>query len=139
MANDFKNIIAIKEAAGEINQVKELLASVPKDFMVISGDDIIALETTLLGGAGVISVIGQGLPKDFSEMIKLGLDRDKEASEKIQKKLITIIDLIFEEGNPAGIKSLLKKITICNDEVRLPLVKATSKLTHKIAEFTDNY
>jgi len=139
LANDFKNIIAIKEAAGDIEQAKELLAKKPNDFMVISGDDMIALEMTLLGGAGVISVIGQGLPKSFSKMIKLGLQGNRNEPEKVQENLIEGIDLIFEEGNPAGIKSMLKKLDICGNQVRLPLVKVTNNLEFKIDKFIDNY
>lgn len=139
LANDFENIIAVKEAAGDINQAKELLENKPKDFMVISGDDMIALDMTLAGGAGVISVIGQGLPTDFSRMIQLGLEGKKEEAQKLHNKVENSIDYIFEEGNPAGIKSMLKKLTICGDEVRLPLMKATDGLQEKIANFMDKY
>lgn len=139
LANDFDNIIAIKEAAGDIVQAKELLRNKPKDFMVISGDDMIALDMTLAGGAGVISVIGQGLPKDFSKMIELGLNGEDGEAQKILNNLSESIDLIFEEGNPAGIKSMLKKLDICTDEVRLPLMKATGILQEKIANFMGDY
>jgi len=139
LANDFKNIFAIKEAAGDMKQALELLNNKPKDFMVISGDDMIALSMTLAGGSGVISVIGQGLPKDFSKMIQLGLDRKEAEANQYQDKIKESINLIFEEGNPAGIKSLLKKINICGDEVRLPLVKATPVLQVRIANFMDKY
>lgn len=139
LANDFENIIAIKEAAGDLEQAKELLKNKPSNFLVISGDDMIALPIILEGGSGVISVIGQGLPKDFSNLIRLGLDGKSEEAYIIQNKLSACIDLIFEEGNPAGIKSVLKKIGICGDEVRLPLVKATSNLELKIVNFINNY
>lgn len=139
LANDFENIFAVKEAAGDMQQALELLNNKPKDFMVISGDDMIALPMTLAGGSGVISVIGQGLPADFSKMIQLGLEGNEEDAYKLQHKMEESIDLIFEEGNPAGIKSLLKKIEICGDEVRLPLVKATDSLQQKISNFIENY
>ncbi|MDC9722617.1 MAG: 4-hydroxy-tetrahydrodipicolinate synthase [Urechidicola sp.] len=139
LANDFKNIFAVKEAAGDMQQALELLNNKPKDFMVISGDDMIALPITLAGGSGVISVIGQGLPADFSKMIQLCLDGNEELAYELQHKMEESIDLIFEEGNPAGIKSLLKKIDICEDEVRLPLVKATDSLQQKISNFIDSY
>lgn len=139
LANDFENIFAVKEAAGDMEQAKELLNNKPKDFMVISGDDMIALPMTLAGGSGVISVIGQGLPKDFSKLIQLGLDGKEREAYQYQNKIKESINLIFEEGNPAGIKTLLKKINICDDEVRLPLVKATKGLQEKIADFIDNY
>lgn len=139
LANDCDNVIAIKEAAGDLKQAKEIIDNKPKDFLVISGDDMIALPMILEGGSGVISVIGQGLPKDFTELINLGLKGEADKAYRIQDKIKGSIDLIFEEGNPAGIKSLLKKIAICGDEVRLPLVKATSELELKIANFIDNY
>lgn len=139
LANDFKNIIAIKEAAGQLDQAKKLIEEKPDGFLVISGDDTIALSMTLAGGSGVISVIGQGIPKDFSRLIQLGLEGESEAAYKIQQKLEESIDLIFEEGNPAGIKSYLKTLNICNNEVRLPLVKATPALQKKINDFIESY
>ncbi|MFD0763035.1 4-hydroxy-tetrahydrodipicolinate synthase [Lutibacter aestuarii] len=139
LANDFENIVAVKEAAGDIVQAMRLIQHKPKEFMVISGDDMIALPMTLAGGSGVISVIGQGLPKDFSEMIQLGLQGNVGEANKLHYKIMDSIDYIFEEGNPAGIKALLQKISICSENVRLPLVNATSKLHQKLANFIDNY
>jgi len=139
LANDFENIVAVKEAAGDIVQAMRLIQNKPKGFMVISGDDMIALPMTLAGGSGVISVIGQGLPKDFSEMIQHGLQGNVVEANKLHYKIMDSIDYIFEEGNPAGIKALLQKISICSENVRLPLVNATSKLHQKLANFIDNY
>lgn len=139
LANDFDNIIGVKEAAGEMEQARELLAKKPKDFLIISGDDMIALEMTLEGGAGVISVIGEGLPADFSKMIRLGLERKEAEAMVIFEKVKDSIDYIFEEGNPAGIKSMFKKLNLCEDEVRLPLVKVTPELEEKISNFMDKY
>ena len=139
LANDFENIVAIKEAAGDLDQAKELIANKPDGFLVISGDDMIALPMTLAGGSGVISVIGQGLPKDFSKLINLGLKGESDAAYEIQHKLEKSIDLIFEEGNPAGIKSFLNNLSICDDQVRLPLVKATPGLQQKITDFINQY
>ena len=114
LATDFSNIIAVKEAAGNMEQALRLLQNKPNDFLVISGDDMLALPITLTGGAGVISVLAQGLPVDFSTMIRLALQgKPKEASE-IHFKLMNSIDYIFEEGNPAGIKSLLNTLNIAN-------------------------
>ncbi|PHR73998.1 MAG: 4-hydroxy-tetrahydrodipicolinate synthase [Lutibacter sp.] len=139
LANDFDNIIAVKEAAGIIEQAKELIENKPTGFMIISGDDMIALDMTLAGGVGVISVIGQGLPKDFSKMIQFGLEGKKEDAQKLHNKVEKSIDYIFEEGNPAGIKSMLNKLNICTVEVRLPLMKVTNSLQEKIANFIDDY
>jgi len=139
LANDFENIIAIKEAAGDIVQAMKLINGCPKDFLVISGDDMITLPMVLAGGAGVISVIGEGFPKEFSEMVKLGLDRKVEEAYKIHYKLAPAIDYIFAEGNPAGIKAVFNKLGICGDSVRLPLVGISDELRSKIDSFVENY
>jgi len=139
LANDFKNIVAVKEAAGDIVQAMNLIKNKPNNFLVISGDDMIALPMTLAGGSGVISVIGQGMPKDFSNLINLGLSGENKEAYELYYKLDTSINLIFEEGNPIGIKALLKKRAICDEYVRLPLVKATPELQQKINSFIDNY
>jgi len=139
LANEFENIVAVKEAAGDIVQAMRLIQHKPKDFMVISGDDMIALPMVLAGGSGVISVIGQGLPKDFSKMIQFGLDGNTSEANKLHYKVMDSVDYIFEEGNPGGIKALLNKLEICGGNVRLPLVAATSQLQERINNFIDNY
>ena len=138
LATDFDNIIAIKEAAGDIVQAMKLIDMCPKDFLVISGDDMITLPMVLAGGAGVISVIGEGFPKEFSEMVRLGLDKKVEEAYKIHYKLAPAIDYIFEEGNPAGIKAVFKNMGICGDTVRLPLVSIGEDLQGKIDSFISN-
>ena len=135
LAKEFKNIIAVKEAAGDIVQAMRLIQHKPKDFLVISGDDMITLPMTLLGGAGVISVIGQGLVKDFSEMVRAALQHDVTKANQLHYKVMDSIDLIFEEGNPAGIKALLAHLGLCTPKVRLPLVEASSQLKEKISSF----
>ncbi|MCT4699405.1 4-hydroxy-tetrahydrodipicolinate synthase [Tenacibaculum haliotis] len=138
LANDFKNIVGVKEAGNIQQQYLELLKNKPKDFLIISGDDDLALGVVLAGASGVISVIGQGLPKEFSKMIQLGLEGKNKEAYEIHYKLMDIVAYIFEENNPAGIKSVLLKKGICLDEVRLPLVKATEELQTKISDFIDN-
>ena len=135
LANDFENIVAIKEAAGDIVQAMQLLKDKPKDFHVISGDDMTALATVLAGGSGVISVIGQGFPKEFSEMIRLGLNRKVDEAFKSQYLLSDCIDMIFEQGNPAGIKQVFQSLGIAENTVRLPLVTVDEDLQQRIAEF----
>lgn len=135
LANNFKNIIGIKEAGNSMSQYLQLLKNKPKEFLVISGDDDLALSVTLAGGAGVISVIGQAFPKEFSEMIALGLKGDTKAAYAIHFKLMDIIDYIFEENNPAGIKAVFEAKSLCNAKVRLPLVEASELLKLKISEF----
>lgn len=135
LAQDFKNIVAIKEACGDMNQITEILKNKPSSFLVISGDDITALPTVLAGGAGVISVIGQGLPAPFSKMINLGLDKKVGEAYEIHHSLEEGMGLIFEEGNPAGIKAIFESLEICKAVVRLPLVEASANLKSKIGKF----
>ncbi|WP_299620211.1 4-hydroxy-tetrahydrodipicolinate synthase [uncultured Tenacibaculum sp.] len=138
LANEFENVVAVKEAKGDMVQAMRIIQHAPKDFLVISGDDMIALPMTLAGGSGVISVIGEGLPKEFSDMIQLGLEGKTQEAYELHYKVMDSIDLIFAEGNPAGIKSLLNKKGICLDEVRLPLVKASEELQTQISDFVDS-
>lgn len=138
LANDFKMIVAIKEAAGDIVQAMRLISGCPKDFLVISGDDMVTLPMILAGGAGVISVIGEGFPREFSKMVQLGLDKKAEEAYKIHYKLAPAIDYIFAEGNPAGIKAVFKSLGICGDTVRLPLVGVSEDLRSKIETFVKN-
>lgn len=135
LANDFSNIVAIKEAAGDLVQAMQILKNKPKDFLVISGDDMIALPMILAGGSGVISVIGQGFPKEFSEMIRLGLNRKVDEAFKSQYLLSDCIDMIFEQGNPAGIKQVFLSLGIAENTVRLPLVKVDESLAGRIDQF----
>ncbi|QWX82551.1 4-hydroxy-tetrahydrodipicolinate synthase [Cellulophaga sp. HaHaR_3_176] len=135
LAQDFKNIVAIKEACGDMNQIGEILKEKPEDFLLISGDDITALPTVLAGGAGVISVIGQGLPAEFSRMIRLGMQKEIGEAYEIHHSLEEGMNLIFEEGNPAGIKAIFEILTISKAIVRLPLMEATPSLKSKINHF----
>jgi len=139
LSSDFKNIVAIKEAAGDIVQAMKIIAGKRKDFLVISGDDMVTLPMILAGGAGVISVIGEGFPKEFSQMVRLGLERKVDEAYEIHHKIAPAIDYIFAEGNPAGIKAVFKKKGICGDTLRLPLVGVSDVLREKIGEFVDNF
>lgn len=133
LANDIENIVAIKEAGNNLDQYRELIGKKPDDFLVISGDDDLVLDVILEGGSGVISVIGQALVSDFSKMIQMGLRGDSDAAKTIEKRVMPLIKLIFEENNPAGIKAVLNHMQLCEDFVRLPLVVATNALKSKIA------
>jgi 4-hydroxy-tetrahydrodipicolinate synthase len=139
LASDFENIIGVKEAAGDFEQALELLRNKPDDFLVISGEDKLALPLVLAGGAGVISVIGQALPLAFGGMIRLGLSGDNKSAFDLFYNLSESIDLIFAEGNPSGIKAMLSEIGICGPQVRLPLVQATEQLRQKINIFVSNF
>ena len=139
LANDFKNVIAIKEAGNNMSQYLELIKNKPEDFLIISGDDDLALGVVLAGGAGVISVIGQGFPEAFSNMIRLGLEGNAKEAYKLHFKLMDVIGYIFEENNPAGIKAVFEALKLCQDTVRLPLVPASNQLKQKITDFVNNF
>ena len=132
LAKDFDNIVAVKEAGNNVHQYLELLRTKPKDFLILSGDDDLALGVALAGGSGVISVIGQALPKEFSEMIRLGIARKAKEAYDIHFKLMPITGMIFSENNPAGIKAVLSALNISKPHVRLPLVEATDELKEAI-------
>ncbi|MFD2939272.1 4-hydroxy-tetrahydrodipicolinate synthase [Flavobacterium notoginsengisoli] len=138
LANDFENVVAIKEAAGDMAQAMQIIKNAPKDFLVISGDDMLALPIVLAGGAGVISVIGQGFPKEFSEMIRLGLNKKAADAFKTHYFLSDSIDMIFEQGNPAGIKQIFQALGIAENTVRLPLVSVDDSLAERLNEFVKN-
>lgn len=135
LANDFKNVIGIKEAAGDIVQAMKLIQDKPKDFLVISGDDMITLPMVLAGGAGVISVIGEGFPKEFSEMVRLGLQRKVDEAYKLHYLLADSIDMIFEQGNPGGIKEIFKSLGLSENTMRLPLVNVNEDLANRLDAF----
>lgn len=137
LAQDFKNIVAIKEAAGDIVQAMKLIQNAPKDFLVISGDDMVTLPMILAGGAGVISVIGEGFPKQFSEMVHLGLNRKVDEAYQLHYLLAEAIDMIFEQGNPAGIKEVFKTLGLSENTVRLPLVNVDENLANRLKDFTN--
>ena len=140
LANEFKNIVAIKEASPDFLQSTNIIRmNTREDFIVLSGDDEYALPMTLAGGKGVISVMGQGLPEIFTDMIRKGLSRDVDAAYDKHYKLVEITRAIFEEGNPVGIKAVLAKKGVCQPYVRLPLVPATEKLTEKITELLNQF
>ena len=138
LANEFPNIIGIKEAAGDIVQAMKIIQGKPKDFLVISGDDMITLPMVLAGGSGVISVIGEGFPKEFSQMVRLGLERKVEEAYALHYKIADATDMIFEQGNPAGIKQVFKALGLSENTVRLPLVSVNDDLANRLNEFTKN-
>ena len=139
LANDFKNVIGVKEAGNNVAQYLQLIKNKPEDFLIISGDDDLALGVVLAGGAGVISVIGQAFPKEFSEMIRLGLKGDAKSAYKLHYRLMDVIGYIFEENNPAGIKGVFEALAMCRDTVRLPLVPASNQLKEKIKNFVNKF
>lgn len=132
LAKDFPTLFMIKEAGPNINQYFDILRQKPDHFNLVSGDDEYTLPVTLAGGQGVISVIGQGYPKEFSTMCQLAFDGKVKEAYEIHNKMVEITRLIFAEGNPAGIKTILAEMGIVKNFVRLPLVVATEGLQNKI-------
>jgi 4-hydroxy-tetrahydrodipicolinate synthase len=132
LANEFPNLFLIKEAAPNILQYFDILRKKPEGFNLVSGDDEFTLPVTLAGGNGVISVIGQGYPKEFSTMVQLAFDGKVKEAYEIHNKLVEITRLIFAEGNPCGIKVILAEKGIIKNYLRLPLVAASEGLYAKI-------
>lgn len=132
LANDFQNIVAIKEASGVFSQIDDIIKNKPADFMVISGDDGITFPLITLGAVGVISVIGNAFPREFSRMVRLALEGDYQSARTIHHRFTELIELLFVEGNPAGVKSMLAVMGFIENKLRLPLVPNTIKTYEKI-------
>ncbi len=134
LANEFPNLFMVKEAASNILQYFDILRQKPEHFSLMSGDDEYTLPVTLAGGDGVISVIAQAYPKEFSTMVKLGINREVDEAYKIHNSLVEITRLIFAEGNPCGIKTILAEKGLIKNYLRLPLVPASEGLQTKIKQ-----
>ena len=132
LANEFPNLFMIKEAAPNILQYFDILRQKPEGFNLLSGDDEFTLPVTLAGGAGVISVIGQAYPKEFSTMVQLAFEGKVKEAYEIHNRLVNITRLIFAEGNPCGIKVVLAEMGILKNYLRLPLITASDELHGKI-------
>ena len=132
LAKEFPIICATKEASGNFTQIDDIIKNKPKDFMVISGDDGITFPLITLGAVGVISVIGNAFPKEFSRMVRLALQGDYSSSRQIHHRFTELIELLFVEGNPAGVKSMLAVMGMIENKLRLPLVPNTIKTYEKI-------
>lgn len=132
LAKEFSNICAIKEASGNFSQIDDIIKNKPADFMVISGDDGITFPLITLGAVGVISVIGNAFPSEFSRMVRLGLQGDYKSARLIHHHFNELIQLLFVEGNPAGVKSMLAVMGFIDNTLRLPLVPNTIKTYEKI-------
>ncbi|MCF8379655.1 MAG: 4-hydroxy-tetrahydrodipicolinate synthase [Bacteroidales bacterium] len=139
LAKEYENIVAIKEASGVFSQIMEMISNKPKGFEVLSGDDALTFPMISLGATGVITVVGNAFPQEFSEMVRMALSHNIEDARTLHYKLIPIIDLIFAEGNPTGLKAFLNKAGICQNELRLPLVKASDALVHRIDQVLKAY
>ena len=134
LANDCENIVAIKEASGSIEQVDEIIKNKPEGFEVLSGDDAITFHMIATGAVGVISVIGNALPKEFSRMIRLEFNGEYAAAQKIHHKFTELYSLLFVDGNPAGVKALMSEMGLLKNVLRLPLVPTRVTTRQKIAQ-----
>ena len=137
LAKDFKNIIGIKEASGNFDHINQIMRDKPESFLMISGDDPVTLPMMALGAVGVISVVGNALPRKTSDMIRLCLTGDFKAAQKPHSALIDFTRLMFVEGSPAGVKTALKHLNICGDTVRLSLVQVGSNTAQRIIQETN--
>ena len=139
IATECPNVIGIKEASGNLEQMEQIKALVPSDFMLISGDDGLTVEVIKRGGAGVISVLANGYPAETKEVVTLALNNHTDEAEQKLKALDGIISSLFEEGNPVGIKSLLHLKGVCSDTMRLPLVSGSEALQTKMKNLIAEY
>ena len=139
LAQDFDNIIAVKEASGNLEQCMEIINNKPDNFLVISGDDALTLPMIACGGDGVISVIANAFPKGFSDMVRSALGADMKNAKQLHYKYFEMIHYLFVEGNPTGVKAALKILGITGDTVRLPLVSVGDKTFNKIKELVASY
>jgi len=139
LARDFKNIIAVKEASGNLEQCMTIIQNKPEGFLVISGDDAITLPFIASGGDGVISVIANAFPKGFSDMVRAALADDMVTARKLHYKYFEMIHYLFVDGNPAGVKAALKVLNVTGDAVRLPLVNVSEETNSKIKQLIATY
>ncbi len=132
LAHDFKNIVAIKEASGNLNQQSYILRDKPADFQVLSGDDGLALPQIALGLDGVISVVGNCLPREFSDMVRFALAGDYGKAQQLHYRLVELIDALFMDGNPGGVKAALATRSVVKNVLRLPLVPVNANVQAKL-------
>ena len=139
LAKDFKNIIAIKEASGNLEQCMKIIKHKPKDFLVISGDDMLTLPMIASGAEGVISVVANAFPKDFSKMVHEIMKGNVKDAQKLHYKLTDITEQLFADGNPAGIKCALEILGLCKSHLRLPLVNVNKDVQKTLEDLIKKY
>jgi 4-hydroxy-tetrahydrodipicolinate synthase len=138
LANEFNHIVAIKEASGNMKQCMEYVQTAPAHFAILSGDDDLIVPQAAIGFSGVISVAANCFTKDFTTMVKAALEGDFNTAKALHYKLLKGIDLLFAEGNPAGVKCVLQEMNICGDSLRLPLVKVSGSTNQAIQAFVQS-
>ena len=136
IAKDCKNIIAVKEASGNLEQVMEIINNKPEGFVVLSGDDALTLPHMAIGGDGVISVVANAFPKRFSTLVHAAMENNMDLAREKHYELIEVIQQLFVDGNPGGVKHVLKLLNICDDNLRLPLVPVNKQVADKLYALT---
>lgn len=139
LSKNIDNIIGIKEASGDLTQCMEIIKNKPEDFLVISGDDLLTLPIIAIGGNGVISVVANAFPKEFSEMVTAAIRGDFKSAREIHYKLTEIINALFADGNPAGIKAALDILGHCSNNLRLPLVKVNKSVYNQLKTLIQDF
>lgn len=137
LAHDCDNIIAIKEASGNLTQIMKIIKDKPENFLVISGNDMEALPVIASGGAGLISVLANAYPAEWSEMVNQALKSNYKAAREIHYKYLEMIELLFSDGNPAGVKAIMNSLGLCQNILRLPLVPVNRSIASHIAKAMD--
>ncbi|MEO7523091.1 MAG: 4-hydroxy-tetrahydrodipicolinate synthase [Ferruginibacter sp.] len=139
LANEFENIVGIKEASGDMSQCMRILRDRPEDFLVVSGDDPLALPQIACGMDGVISVAANSFPKQFSDMIRFCLQQDMSSAKKLNDILMDAYQLMFEENNPAGVKAFLYELDLIENEMRLPVTPLSGELHQAVKKYLNKY
>lgn len=139
LANKFNNIIGIKEASGDLNQIVQIIGNKPPNFLVISGDDALAIPTAAVGGNGLISVVGNAFPKDWAELVKQALSHNFEAANQQLYKYLNMLEGVYREGNPTGIKYVMNQLGLCENVLRLPLIKASKELQEDLGSLLEGF
>ncbi|MBL4707649.1 MAG: 4-hydroxy-tetrahydrodipicolinate synthase [Flavobacteriales bacterium] len=138
LAYDFENIVAMKEASGDLNQVMEIVKRKPEGFILLSGEDALNFPILTCGGEGVISVLANSLPKLTSDVVRFSLKEENEVARNLHYQSLDFINLLFAEGNPAGVKAALKLQGVCGNAVRMPLIKASDDLSESLKKELEN-
>jgi len=134
LANDVRNIVAVKEASGNIDQIMQIIKNTPPDFQIISGDDAITLPVISIGGSGVISVLANAYPGEWSDMVNYAMNNNFQSAREIHYKFIDMINLLFADGNPAGIKAVLSNLGLVQNQLRLPLTPVSRQVYNQIRQ-----
>jgi len=138
LANAHNNIIGIKEASADLNQIMQIIANKPADFLVISGDDALTIPILSIGGNGLISVIGNAFPKDWTTIVEEALSQNLDSARSVFYKYINLLEGVYREGNPTGIKHIMNQLGLCENTLRMPLIGASQNLQKDLNDFMKN-